>query len=67
MGCHGIAQSSLKQGFSFLFDAINTAGGVTGFANPETIGLPDPQTQQKRALKYSLGFQGKDPAEETGK
>ncbi|NWA29794.1 exo-alpha-sialidase [Pseudomonas gingeri] len=72
MGCHGIAQSTLKQGFSFLFDAINRANFMdpsspTGFANPETIGLPDSQTQQKRALKYSLGFQGKGAVEETGK
>jgi|GEM_PF-1016894 len=72
MGCHGIAQSSLKQGFSFLFDAINRANFMdpsspTGFANPETIGLPDPQTQQKRALKYAFGFQGKGAVEETGK
>ncbi|WP_248799216.1 sialidase family protein [Pseudomonas sp. MWU13-2105] len=65
MGCHGASQSVLKQGFSFLFDAINTKG-TTGFSNPETIGLPDPRTQQQRALKYSLGFQGKGVVENTG-
>lgn len=63
MGCHGIAQSALKQGFSFLFDAINTAtiapGGSTGFASPETIGAPDATTMQKRALKYSLSLERK--------
>ncbi|MGO4365779.1 exo-alpha-sialidase [Pseudomonas sp. PAB10] len=61
MGCHGIAQSSLKQGFSFLFDAINPMLGQssTGFANPETVGLPDPRTMKERALKYSFGPQNK--------
>ncbi|NWB89270.1 sialidase family protein [Pseudomonas gingeri] len=72
MGCHGIAQSTLKQGFSFLFDAINRANFMdpsspTGFANPETIGLPDTRTQHARALKYSFGFQNKGAVEETGK
>jgi len=71
MGCHGIAQSSLKQGFSFLFDAINRANFThptdpTGFSNPETIGLPDTRTQQKRALKYSLSLGNKGVVEKTG-
>ncbi|MBO1540984.1 exo-alpha-sialidase [Pseudomonas sp. OA65] len=69
MGCHGIAQSSLKQGFSFLFDAINPtfAKGVTGFAGPETVGLPDPRTSKARALKYSFGPQNTAAVEEASK
>ncbi|VII92851.1 MULTISPECIES: exo-alpha-sialidase [unclassified Pseudomonas] len=69
MGCHGIAQSSLKQGFSFLFDAINPtlAKGTTGFANPETVGLPDPRTSKARALKYSFGPQNTAAVEEASK
>ncbi|MCP1454849.1 exo-alpha-sialidase [Pseudomonas kilonensis] len=76
MGCHGIAQSQLKQGFSFLFDAIkppkvkpHTPNFVepTGFRNPETVGLPDPHTMVERARKYALGFQGQDVVESTGK
>jgi hypothetical protein len=69
MGCHGIAQSQLKQGFSFLFDAINIGSSArpTGFSNPETVGLPDPKTMNARALKYSLGFQNKDVVESMGK
>lgn len=69
MGCHGIAQSSLKQGFSFLFDAINPtfSKGVTGFAGPETVGLPDPRTMKARALKYSLGPRNTQAVEEAGK
>lgn len=69
MGCHGIAQSSLKQGFSFLFDAINPtfANGTTGFANPETVGLPDPRTMKLRAQKYSFGPQNTAAVEEAGK
>lgn len=69
MGCHGIAQSSLKQGFSFLFDAINPtlSKGVTGFANPETVGLPDPRTSKARALKYSFGPQNTAAVEEASK
>lgn len=76
MGCHGIAQSQLKQGFSFLFDAIkppeakpHTPNFVepTGFRNPETVGLPDPRTMRARAQKYSLGFQSQDVVESTGK
>ncbi|KAB0520437.1 sialidase family protein [Pseudomonas brassicacearum] len=69
MGCHGIAQSSLKQGFSFLFDAINPtfAKGVTGFAGPETVGLPDPRTMKARALKYSFGPQNAAAVEEASK
>ncbi|MBT2294178.1 exo-alpha-sialidase [Pseudomonas fluorescens] len=69
MGCHGIAQSSLKQGFSFLFDAINPtfSKGVTGFAGPETVGLPDPRTSKARALKYSFGPQNAAAVEAAGK
>ncbi|SDB43553.1 hypothetical protein SAMN03159382_01078 [Pseudomonas sp. NFACC23-1] len=69
MGCHGIAQSSLKQGFSFLFDAINPtlSKGVTGFAGPETVGLPDPRTMKARALKYSFGPQNTAAVEEASK
>jgi len=69
MGCHGIAQSSLKQGFSFLFDAINPtfSKGVTGFAGPETVGLPDPRTMKARALKYSFGPQNTAAVEEANK
>ena len=69
MGCHGIAQSSLKQGFSFLFDAINPtfSNGVTGFAGPETVGLPDPRTMKARALKYSFGPQNTAAVEEASK
>ncbi|WP_214512036.1 exo-alpha-sialidase [Pseudomonas brassicacearum] len=69
MGCHGIAQSSLKQGFSFLFDAINPtfSKGVTGFAGPETLGLPDPRTSKARAQKYSFGPQNAAAVEEAGK
>ncbi|SDT34471.1 hypothetical protein SAMN05216598_5154 [Pseudomonas asplenii] len=67
MGCHGVAQSSLKQGFSFLFDAINIhnipPGTPTGFANPETVGLPETRVQQQRAFKYSLGVQGSGAAQ----
>ncbi|AOE64503.1 hypothetical protein AXG94_22955 [Pseudomonas corrugata] len=65
MGCHGIAQSSLKQGFSFLFDAINPTLGnkQTGFANPETVGLPDPRTMKERALKYSFGPRNREAIE----
>lgn len=92
MGCHGIAQSVLKQGFSFLFDAINPPGytgpsgrtgrtgpagpagstsdtgpsGGTGFANPETVGYPDADTMQKRALKYALNPENKVAVEKTG-
>ncbi|TCV67115.1 sialidase family protein [Pseudomonas fluorescens] len=73
MGCHGIAQSQLKQGFSFLFDAIkppkvkpHTPNFVepTGFRNPETVGLPDPHTMTERALKYSFGPQNTAAVEE---
>ncbi|SDB41765.1 glycoside hydrolase [Pseudomonas sp. NFACC13-1] len=69
MGCHGIAQSSLKQGFSFLFDAINPtfSKGVTGFAGPETVGLPDPRTMKARALKYSFGPRNTAAVEEASK
>ncbi|MFL7962265.1 exo-alpha-sialidase [Pseudomonas kielensis] len=69
MGCHGIAQSSLKQGFSFLFDAINPTfnNGVTGFAGPETVGLPDPRTMKARALKYSFGPRNTAAVEEASK
>lgn len=69
MGCHGIAQSSLKQGFSFLFDAINPmlSKGVTGFTGPETVGLPDPRTMKARALKYSFGPQNTAAVEEASK
>ncbi|BBH31956.1 sialidase family protein [Pseudomonas sp. St290] len=69
MGCHGIAQSSLKQGFSFLFDAINPtlSKGVTGFAGPETVGLPDPRTSKARALKYSFGPRNTEAVEEANK
>lgn len=69
MGCHGIAQSSLKQGFSFLFDAINPtlSNGVTGFAGPETVGLPDPRTMKARALKYSFGPRNTEAVEEANK
>ena len=76
MGCHGIAQSQLQQGFSFLFDAIKppkvkprTPNFVepTGFKNPETVGLPDPHTMSERARKYALGFQSQDVVEGTGK
>ncbi|ROM89537.1 glycoside hydrolase [Pseudomonas brassicacearum] len=69
MGCHGIAQSSLKQGFSFLFDAINPMLGqsITGFANPETVGLPAPRTMKERALKYSFGPQNKIAIEKANK
>ncbi|WP_416769334.1 exo-alpha-sialidase [Pseudomonas sp. RHF3.3-3] len=66
MGCHGVAQSALKQGFSFLFDAINIPAGSgtpTGFANPETIGLPDVRVQQQRALKYSLSVKDRGAAQ----
>ena len=75
MGCHGIAQSVLKQGFSFLFDAIkppivkpHTINFVvpTGFRNPETVGYPDAGTMQKRALKYALGLENKGAVEKTG-
>lgn len=69
MGCHGIAQSSLKQGFSFLFDAINRtnkSADATGFANPETVGYPDAGTMQKRALKYALNLEDKGAIEKTG-
>ncbi|SFB59734.1 hypothetical protein SAMN03159488_05683 [Pseudomonas sp. NFIX10] len=69
MGCHGIAQSSLKQGFSFLFDAINPTfnNGVTGFAGPETVGLPDPRTMKARALKYSFGPRNTAAVEDASK
>ena len=76
MGCHGIAQSQLKQGFSFLFDAIKPPKvkphipnfvEPTGFRNPETVGLPDPHTMVERARKYALGFQNQDEVENTGK
>lgn len=69
MGCHGIAQSSLKQGFSFLFDAINPTfnNGVTGFAGPETVGLPDPRIMKARALKYSFGPRNTAAVEEASK
>ncbi|PAU51942.1 hypothetical protein BZL41_26265 [Pseudomonas sp. PIC25] len=68
MGCHGVAQTALKQGFSFLFDAINPTDRTspTGFAGPETIGLPDALTMQKRALKYSLSLRNEDTVEKTG-
>lgn len=64
MGCHGIAQSQLKQGFSFLFDAINPkfVKDKTGFSNPETIGLPDARTMQERARKYPTSLQSGTPA-----
>ncbi|NUT87306.1 exo-alpha-sialidase [Pseudomonas corrugata] len=62
MGCHGIAQSQLKQGFSFLFDAINPKligknSNKTGFVGPETIGLPDTKTMLERARKYPTSLQ----------
>ncbi|AHL32816.1 hypothetical protein CD58_07890 [Pseudomonas brassicacearum] len=75
MGCHGIAQSQLKQGFSFLFDAIkppkvkpHTPNFVepTGFRNPETIGLPDARTMNARALKYSFDPQDVGAAGKAG-
>jgi hypothetical protein len=75
MGCHGIAQSVLKQGFSFLFDAIkpptakpHTINFVvpTGFRNPETVGYPDAGTMQKRALKYALNPENKVAVGKTG-
>lgn len=56
MGCHGVAQNDLKQGFSFLFDAINPTtlnGAPTGFTNPETKELSEGNAMLIRALKYA--------------